>query len=209
MDFMNPINLSEIITNHLKWLQDIGSGERADLSGAYLAEADLSGADLSRANLARANLAEAKLSGANLSEANLSGANLAWAYLEGADLSEAYLSGANLSMAKLSRAKLEGTLMPGIKNQEINSLSEAAKAVREWLSSDKWVQNAWIETPTGAYEGNCRACLHGAVSYIGQRYSAELARRLNSLGYTIAWNDEHGRTLQDVLSALHEIEKLG
>ena len=61
--------LEKIIERHKKWLRGEDGGERADLSGANLAEtglrgADLSGANLTEACLARANLTRAKLEGA-------------------------------------------------------------------------------------------------------------------------------------------------
>ncbi len=88
--------------------------ERANLSGAWLAEIDLSGmrlrrADLRGANLVRANLSEidlvdADLSGADLGYSNLSGANLIWADLTGAHLREANLRNARLAFATLHGA---------------------------------------------------------------------------------------------------------
>ena len=120
---MTSKEIKNILDLHLKWLQGINGGSRADLSGANLSGANLSGAnlsganlsgaDLSGANLSGANLSGADLSGANLSGANLSGANLSGANLSGADLSGANLSGANLSGADLSGANLSGANLSG------------------------------------------------------------------------------------------------
>ncbi len=110
------------------------TGEKADLSGAYLNGADLSGANLSEANLTGAYLTRADLSGANLYGANLNGAYLngaylTRAYLSGADLSGANLygadlNGANLSEANLTRANLSGANLYGA-NLSGADLSEA------------------------------------------------------------------------------------
>jgi hypothetical protein len=79
---MNETELKKILEDHVKWLKDARTGERANLVGAILWHADLSGANLHAANLydadlARANLTGADLSGADLYHANLSGADLA------------------------------------------------------------------------------------------------------------------------------------
>lgn len=96
---MRKKELTEILEQHKLWLNN-ESGERADLSGAYLRYANLSGAYLGGANLRYANLKGANLRYANLSRAALSGADLSGADLSGADLSRADLSGADLSGAK-------------------------------------------------------------------------------------------------------------
>ncbi len=79
---------------------------RANLAGAYLADANLA-----RANLAGAYLADANLAGANLDGAYLAGANLAGANLDGAYLAGAYLADANLAHANLAHANLDGAYL--------------------------------------------------------------------------------------------------
>ena len=91
---MTKEQLAEIIRLHGEWLQDLPTGKRANLSGAYLSRAylvgaDLRGADLRGADLSRANLSRAYLVGANLSRANLSGAYLSCANLSGANFTDA------------------------------------------------------------------------------------------------------------------------
>ena len=85
---MNETELKKILEDHVKWLKDPRTGERANLSGAILWHADLRGANLHAANLYDADLAHANLTGADLSGADLSGADLYHAYLSGADLAD-------------------------------------------------------------------------------------------------------------------------
>jgi len=85
------------------------------------------------------------------------------------------------------------------------SLKEAAIKVRDWLRDGHWVQNKWIYTPNGAYADDCKACLHGAVVYLGGPYGPELSKKLNAHGYDITWNDSDDRTVEEVLEALEEI----
>ena len=61
INFVNPIDLKNIIEQHLLWLNDDEIGTRANLAGA----------DLTDANIVRANLTGANLTGANLTGANL------------------------------------------------------------------------------------------------------------------------------------------
>jgi len=81
--------------------------DKANLSGADLANANLKGADLIGANLANAKLSYADLGSANLELSFLRSANLKGAYLNGADLRSAYLKGADLTDADLSGANLD------------------------------------------------------------------------------------------------------
>jgi uncharacterized protein YjbI with pentapeptide repeats len=95
------MNISKILKNHKKWVDDEEGGVRADLRGANLhgadlREADLRGADLSEANLSRTNLSEADLRWANLSEANLRGADLSKTNLRGADIKDTILDPRNM-----------------------------------------------------------------------------------------------------------------
>ncbi len=120
-------SIKEVLAKHMLWTRDEG-GDRANLTGAYLARANLARANLARANLARANLdgaylaganlaganlAGANLAGANLARANLAGANLDRANLDGANLAGAYLAGANLARANLAGANLDGAYLDG------------------------------------------------------------------------------------------------
>lgn len=72
----NPKKIKEVLENHLQWVADKTTGQRADLSGADLSGADLSCADLSCANLSCADFSGATLRSANLRSATLSGAVL-------------------------------------------------------------------------------------------------------------------------------------
>ena len=58
INFVNPIDLKNIIEQHLLWLNDDEIGTRANLAGA----------DLTDANIVRANLTGANLTGANLTQ---------------------------------------------------------------------------------------------------------------------------------------------
>ena len=88
------------------------------------------------------------------------------------------------------------------------SLADAAVRVAVWLAHNgRWIQITWIKTPTGAYAGDCQACLHGAAVYIGGTFGPALSRALTAAGYTESWNDAPGRTLQDVLAALYQISQ--
>lgn len=80
--------------------------ERANLSGAWMAEIDLSGMLLRRANLRGANLVRANLTGIDLVDADLSSADLGYSDLSGANLIWANLSGAHLREANLANARL-------------------------------------------------------------------------------------------------------
>src|SRR5436190_154526 len=85
----------------------------------------------------------------------------------GANLSEASLSEANLIGANLSEANLSEAIMPS--PDPATSLHDAAIKVRDWLRG-RWIQKNWIQTPHGAYAGDCKACLHGAAIYMGGDY---------------------------------------
>ncbi len=87
--------------------------ERANLSGAWMAEIDLSGMLLRRADLRGANLVRANLSGIDLVDADLSGAHLGYSDLSGANLIWADLTGAHLREANLSNARLVFAMLHG------------------------------------------------------------------------------------------------
>ena len=120
---MDLNKLQKILEDHVKWLKDPRTGERAnlhdaDLSYANLRCANLRGADLwyadlHDANLTGADLSDAYLSGADLRDAHLRGANLRGANLTNADLRYADLSGANLHDADLTGADLRGAYLSG------------------------------------------------------------------------------------------------
>ena len=139
----------------------------------------------------------ADLTGAYLARAVLTGADLT-----GADLTRAVLTEADLARADLIGAVLTGAMMPS--PVQSATLQEAAENVADWLRG-RWVQECWIETPSGAYAGDCRACLHGAVVYMGGPFGPELSRRLDQAGYTTKWNDAADRTEEQVCAALREI----
>ena len=179
--------------------------ERASLARAYLAGAHLEGAHLEGAHLAGAHLAGASLDGAHLEYAHLAGAHLECAHLAGAHLADADLDGAHLDGAHLEGACLRGTRMPS--PEEPGSFADAAERVAAWLQAGHWVQGSWIETPTGAYAGDCKACLHGAAVYLGGAYGPALSDYLIKEGYTVRWNDEQGRTLAEVCEALRDVQK--
>ena len=171
-----------------------------DLEGAYLEGAHLAGAHLAGAHLDGAHLECAHLAGAHLECAHLAGAHLA-----DADLDGAHLDGAHLDGAHLEGASLRGTRMPS--PEEPGSFADAAERVAAWLQAGHWVQGSWIETPTGAYAGDCKACLHGAAVYLGGAYGPALSDYLIKEGYTVRWNDEQGRTLAEVCEALRDVQK--
>ena len=89
----------QILQRHVKWLDGVAGGERADLQGANLQDANLQDADLRGADLQGANLRHANLQGAGLHGADLQGANLQDANLQGADLHGADLQGACLDLS--------------------------------------------------------------------------------------------------------------
>ena len=108
---MDAEKLKGILDLHLKFVQGMEEGKRADLCeadlcGANLREADLREADLHRADLCKADLCGANLYGADLYEADLCGANLREANLREANLRGAKLRGANLREADLREADL-------------------------------------------------------------------------------------------------------
>ena len=112
---MNTTELNLILENHVKWLNDVETGQRADLnranlSGAYLRDADLNRAVLRGADLSGADLRDADLRGAYLNRAVLRGADLSGADLHGANLHGANLHGAYLSGAYLRDADLNDTV---------------------------------------------------------------------------------------------------
>jgi hypothetical protein len=180
---------------------------RADLRRADLIGVDLSGANLSDADLRRADLSDANLSDADLRRADLRRANLIGADLRRADLRRANLSGAYLRRADLSGADLSGAAMPGFADKVPASLNEAIDLTKDWLAGEHWCQAVWIKTPTGAYNGDCLACLHGAAVYVGGPFGVELSRKLEAAGYTVGWNDEQGRTVEEVLGALDAVRE--
>lgn len=83
---MTQEELQTILEKHKKWLNDVPSGECANLERANLKGANLAGANLEYANLENANLRYANLEDADLKGANLKGANLKNANLKGANL---------------------------------------------------------------------------------------------------------------------------
>ena len=78
-------------------------------------------------NLSRMNLMGIDLSGFNLSNSNLFGAKLRGANLSGADLLGANLSEADLLAAKLLAANLSGALQPHFLNLTRKSLEQGEK----------------------------------------------------------------------------------
>jgi hypothetical protein len=51
------------------------------------------------------------------------------------------------------------------------------------------------------------ACLHGAAAYVGGSFGKELSKRLTDAGFGTNWNDEPGRTEQEVIAALGSISE--
>ena len=208
---LREANLTEAnLTGVSLWYADLTGADLggANLTDADLTEADLTGADLTGADLTGANLRDASLTTADLARANLTRADLRYADLGGANLIGANLTKANLRDASLTGAILTSAILRATKFsglRPINSLAEAAKATGDWLAGGRWQQRKWIETPTGAYAGDCLACLHGAAVYVGGSYGPLLSQRLSDLGYTEEWNDAPGRSLAEVLQALKEV----
>jgi hypothetical protein len=171
-----------------------------------LEDTDLTGADLRSADLRSANLTGADLRSADLRSANLTGADLTGANLRSANLRSANLTGADLTGANLTGANLENAVLPGFAGKVPETLEEAAVQTRDWLAGGHWLAGSWIQTPTGAYAGDCLACLHGAARYIGGPVLGNvLSNRLTELGFTVAWNDERGRTVEEVCAALDRV----
>ena len=136
----------------------------------------------------------------------LEGINLTRADLRHADLTRAVLADAVLAGAVLTGAVLAGAILPGFVGQVPETLAEAALQTRDWLAGGHWLAGSWIKTPTGAYAGDCLACLHGAARYIGGPvFGNPLSDRLTELGYTINWNDAPGRTVEEVCAALDRV----
>lgn len=100
------MDLSKILEQHKKWLNNESGGKIADLRDVCLCNADLRGADLSHANLRGSDLSDADLRGANLHGAVLRDADLTIAKLSDADLSDADLNNTNLHRANLRDANL-------------------------------------------------------------------------------------------------------
>lgn len=95
-----------VVAEHKKWMEDDGTGQRADLSrrdltGAKLCDRYLRDADLHNADLERVDLQCCDLRGANLSDASLVSANPHNARLSNADLSHADLRNTNLSNVEM------------------------------------------------------------------------------------------------------------
>jgi hypothetical protein len=88
---MDQNKLNEILIEHGKWLNDLTTGERADLRDANLRYANLRFADLRYADLRNADLRGANLRDANLEYADLRNANLEYADLGYANLENAML----------------------------------------------------------------------------------------------------------------------
>ncbi|MEH1836817.1 MAG: pentapeptide repeat-containing protein [Nostoc sp.] len=97
----------------------------ANLNGANLSGANLNAAKLHQTEVYFANLSEASLTEADLHQANLIGANLHRATFYQANLTQANLMGANFSQANLSDVKLEGTILTGAKNLELQQIRKA------------------------------------------------------------------------------------
>ena len=165
---MKNLTQQEIATTlelHLKWLNNIEGGEKADFSEcnlqrANLEDANLRGANLEDANLWGANLEDASLIGANLQRANLEDANL-W----GANLQRANLIGASLECASLECANLQDANLVGIKEDFFMRLSLAKAEVADLY--DYLIQG---KINGSLYEGEC-ACFCGTVAKIrGEKY---------------------------------------
>jgi tetratricopeptide (TPR) repeat protein len=143
---------------------------RANLAGAYLADAYLA-----RANLARANLADAYLARANLDHANLAGAYLARAYLADAyfahaNLARAYLAGAYLARANLADAlKIDDKDIPVIPNIDAEILKAIEAGGKLDMGSWHGPQDHWCGTT------HCRA---GWAIHIAGKKGKELQDRV-------------------------------
>ena len=116
---MEKDDIVKILVNHEKWLDDITSGEKANLQGvdlheitslkvilkmANLGEVDLHGANLYYPNMQEADLYKANLQKAKIHDGNLQRVNLKEANLQEAELWDTDLWGANLQHANLCKA---------------------------------------------------------------------------------------------------------
>ena len=106
-------------TSHVHWSREmlascIGCNLRgADLHGEDLHDVTINGDDMQRANLSGANLANASLIGVDLRGANLANANLQGATFNGDDLQGAVLDGANLAGIHLIGVEIRGVSLRG------------------------------------------------------------------------------------------------
>jgi len=99
---------AETILKHQRWLDGWPDGERADYSGAEIADANLAGA-----NLARADFSGARLIRVNLRGARLQGADFTDAAFEDVDLGKASLAGTDFSGADMRGVtSIEETVFP-------------------------------------------------------------------------------------------------
>jgi uncharacterized protein YjbI with pentapeptide repeats len=100
-------DIKDILTLHMKWLNNQPDGVCANLQGIDLQDAYLQGIDLQDANLRGVDLQDANLRGVDLRDVDLQDANLRGANLEGANLQYANLEGANLEGANLRGVDLQ------------------------------------------------------------------------------------------------------
>ena len=115
---MTVRNLNDILQNHILWLNDNNSGQRA--------------------NLRRANLSGAQLGGAKLGHADLIGAKLRWADLKYADLRNADISAADLKYADLRNADLRGAKLNNTDFSQANGLLSAIKFMETNFEKTKY-----------------------------------------------------------------------
>lgn len=123
---------------------------------------------------------------------------------EGADLRDANLYGADLRGANLYRANLRGATLPdGTRVVNRRSVTTAARAVAAYLRQhpDRWVKGQWLYQRKD--NGMC-GCLHGLCLAQGSG-GGELSEALVGAGYGTGWNDEHDRTVDEVIAAVEEV----
>lgn len=130
---MTVRNLNDILQNHILWLNDNNSGQRAKLRWA-----DLSGADLGDAKLSGADLIGTKLRWANLKYADLRNADISAADLKYADLRNADLSGAKLNNTDLRNVDLRGARLNNTDFSQANGLLSAIKFMETNFEKTKY-----------------------------------------------------------------------
>ena len=124
--FLANLQWAKLGKANLQFAGLIGANlQGANLNGANLQGANLNAAKLQQTEIFFADLTEASFAEADLDRANLMGSDLNRASLFQANLSGTNLMGANLSDANLCEVKLEGAILTGAKNVELQQIRMA------------------------------------------------------------------------------------
>ncbi|MBE9199233.1 MULTISPECIES: pentapeptide repeat-containing protein [unclassified Nodularia (in: cyanobacteria)] len=124
--FLANLQWAKLGKANLQFAGLIGANlQGANLNGANLNGANLNAAKLQQTEIIFADLTEASFAEADLDKANLMGSDLNKASLYQANLSDANLMGANLSDTNFCDVKLEGAILTGAKNVELQQMRMA------------------------------------------------------------------------------------